>query len=82
MTSSGDIKDLGAFQRRYPTGGIAYGISSQVITFLLNVPWDAPDDVEIVNESSCLEGLTHEQKANIENIVIKRFLKFNLRFMK
>ena len=78
MTCSGDFKDLGAFQRRFPTGGIAYGISSQVITFLLNVPWDTPDDVEIVNEISGLEGLTHDHKANIENIVIKRFLEFSL----
>jgi|TARA_Y100000389_G_C16960698_1_gene270908 hypothetical protein len=78
MTSSGDIKDLGAFQRRFPTGGIAYGISSQVITFLLNNPWDTPDDVEMVNEFSSLIGLTHDHKTNIENIVIKKFLEFSL----
>jgi hypothetical protein len=43
---------LGAFHLKSPTGGCAYGISSQLATPLIKKPCEMPEVVEIFNSSA------------------------------
>jgi hypothetical protein len=62
---------LGAFHLKSPTGGCAYGISSQLVTPLIKKPCETPEDEEIFKFLAIIElEIKKSVNKNISRIFI------------